>query len=60
MKIVLIIVVFAGGLTWLVGPRRMGRLLGVPAAWMDHRGPWVAGAIAGAALLLLAVLAYGH
>lgn len=60
MKVVLIIVVFVGGLTWLIGARRMGRLLGIPASWMDQRAPWIAGSLAAAALLLLAILAYGQ
>lgn len=60
MKVLLIIVIFAGGLTWLVGARRMGRLLGIPASWMDRRAPWIAGAVTGGALLLLTLLAYGH
>ena len=60
MKVLLIILVFGGGLTWLVGPRRMGRLLGIPQRWMDQRRPWLAVAITAAALLLLGVLAYAH
>lgn len=59
MKILFIIVAVVGGLTWLIGARRMGRLLGIPQSWMDRRSAWIAAAAAVVALLLLAVLAHG-
>ncbi len=58
MKVLLIVLILAGGLVWWLGGRRVAMLFGVPKNWTTRRGGMIFAAIIITAVLAVTSMPY--